>query len=100
MPNRKTIAIMAVAAAAIGVTVPFFFSADTGPAMTTWVVWAPTLVDGWLLPEEGTPQLVLAMAVLTLQHLALFAAVALAWPAGGVLKDFVRGPKHRSGLVR
>jgi hypothetical protein len=92
---------MCAAAAAMGVASPFFGSFGPGDAAKSDGLFharfyvLPTLVDQWIWPEEPIVMRLLAMTVLTVQFLALFAAVAGLMQLAGVMNDFIKPHKHR-----
>jgi hypothetical protein len=60
-----------------------------------WFYALPTMVDLWLWPEGPTLMLLLAMAVFTVQYLALFATVVGLLQFAQVAQDFISSYKHR-----
>ena len=68
--------------------------------LSAWLYQLPVAVDLWLLPEGDENMLMLAMAVLSLQYFVVIICFMAAGPLATILSDFIRGPKHRSGLGR
>jgi hypothetical protein len=101
--RKRTVLLMCAAAVAMGVASPFlvgFGPADAAKSdglFHTWFYVLPTLVDQWIWPEEPIVMQLLAMAVLSVQYLALFAAVAGLLQFASVMNDFIRPHKHRRG---
>jgi len=102
MRNRAVL-LMCAAAVAMGVASPFIVgfgppdAATSGGLFHAWFYVLPTVVDQWLWPEEPILMQLLAMTVLTVQYLALFAAVAGSHQLAQVMNDFIRPHKHRRG---
>lgn len=101
--RKRTVLLMWAAAVAMGVASPFLVSFGPPDAATSdglfhaWFYVLPTVVDQWLWPEEPILMQLLAMTVLTVQYLALFAAVAGSLRLARVLNDFILPHKHRRG---
>ena len=99
--RKRTVLLMCATAVAMGVASPFLVNFGPRDAATSdglfhaWFYVLPTVVDQWLWPEEPILMQLLAMAVLTVQHLALIAAVAGLLHLARVMHDFIRPHKHR-----
>lgn len=99
--RKHTVLKLGAAAVALGVASPFLV--HLGPAgaaasdglFHAWFYAMPTMVDLWLWPEGPILMLLLAMVVLTVQYLALFAAVVGLLQFGKVAQDFISPYKHR-----
>lgn len=99
---RKHIVLQMFAAAiALGIASPFLINLGPPGAETSdslfhaWFYALPTIVDLWLWPEGPILMLLLAMAVFTIQYLALFAGVAGLLQLAKVAQDFFSPYKHR-----
>lgn len=99
--RKHTVLKMGAAAIALGVASPFLVNLGPAGAATNdglfhaWFYALPTMVDLWLWPEGPTLMMLLAMAVLTVQYLALFAAVVGFLEFAKVTQDFISPYKHR-----
>lgn len=88
-----------IAAVVLGFISPWLAGPDDGTALFLWFNWLPIWADQ-LFMLEGWAALALDVTVLAVQYLALFAVAAGLRRAVRVLFHFVRGPRHRAGLVR
>lgn len=99
--RKHTAFKLGAAAVALGVASPFLVHLGPAGAATSdglfhaWFYAMPTMVDLWLWPEGPILMLLLAMAVFTVQYLALFAAVVGLLQFAKVAQDFISPYKHR-----
>jgi hypothetical protein len=103
--RKRTVLLMCAAAVAMGVASPFLVAFGPPDAAVSdglfhaWFYFLPTAVDQWIWPEEPILIQLLAITVLALQYLALFAAIAGLLQLARVMHDFIRPHKHRRGAA-
>jgi hypothetical protein len=98
MKNRAI--LLCIAAVILGIGSPFAAGAFANSPLHAWFYLLPTAVDQWLWPEGDLQMVALAMAVFTIQYLALFAVATAAPPLIRIALDFLSPPRHRRGLMR
>jgi len=99
--RKPTVLKLGAAAIALGAASPFLVNLGPAGAATSdglfhaWFYALPTMVDLWLWPEGPILMMLLAMAVFTVQYLALFAAVTGLLQFAKVAQDFISPYKYR-----
>ena len=93
-------AIFVLAAIVLAYFSPWMASPDDGLILWAWFNWLPTLAAQWSMTDSQPLALAVDVAVLTAQYLALFAVIGLLRPLAMLAADFVKGPRHRNGLVQ
>lgn len=95
---RKTGLLLA--AVLLGYFSPWIASADDGLVLWLWFNWLPTLAALWLWTESPSLATAIDVSVLAAQYLVLFYVIGRMRPLVNIATDFVRGPRHRRGLVQ